>query len=133
VPIPAWVARFNRRVTNPVLRPLAVRLPSFGIVIHRGRISGRQYRTPVNVFRRGGEWVIALTYGPRTDWVENVLAAGGCRLIHRRRRVELSDPRIVALEEARTSIPGWVRTVLRALGVDQGLMLTTRPRDAIRS
>jgi deazaflavin-dependent oxidoreductase (nitroreductase family) len=133
VPIPGWVARFNRRVANPILGPLAERLPSFGIVIHRGRVSGRQYRTPVNVFRQGSQYVIALTYGSHTDWVENVLAAGGCRLVHRRRPVDLADPRIVALGRHGEAIPGWVQGVLRTLNVDQGMVLTTRPRDATRS
>jgi deazaflavin-dependent oxidoreductase (nitroreductase family) len=133
VPIPGWVARFNRRVTNPVLRPLAGRLPFFGIVIHRGRNSGREYRTPVNVFPNRDQWMIALTYGPNTDWVENVLAAGGCRLGHRGRTVDLAEPRIVPVDQDGGAIPGWVRTVLRGMGVDQGMLLTTRPRDATRS
>jgi deazaflavin-dependent oxidoreductase (nitroreductase family) len=133
VPIPGWVARFNRRVANPILRPLAGRLPAFGILIHRGRISGREYRTPVNVFPNGNEWVIALTYGPDTDWVENVLAAGACRLIHRGRHVDLAVPRIVPIDQVGGAIPVWVKTVLRALRVDRGMLLTTRRRDATRS
>ena len=72
--IPRAVARFNARVTNRVTRPLAGRLPGFGIVSHVGRRSGRIYRTPVNVFR-DGDHVIALTYGAESDWVKNVIAA----------------------------------------------------------
>jgi deazaflavin-dependent oxidoreductase (nitroreductase family) len=69
----AW---FNRHVTNRITRPLARSLPGFGVVEHAGRRSGRQYRTPVNVFRAGPSYVIALTYGVESDWVQNVLAAG---------------------------------------------------------
>ena len=44
---------------------LARWLPGFGVVEHAGRRSGRRYRTPVNVFRPGASYVIALTYGVR--------------------------------------------------------------------
>ncbi len=71
------VARFNKRVTNKVLWPVVRRLPGFARVVHAGRNSGREYRTPVLVFSKPGDFVMALTYGPNTDWVRNVLAAGG--------------------------------------------------------
>src|SRR5689334_2336121 len=71
------IAHFNRAVTNRVTRPLATRLPRLGIVVHRGRRTGVEYRTPVNVFRTPGGFNIALTYGRDADWVRNVMAAGG--------------------------------------------------------
>ena len=80
MPLPRSIARVNRRVTNRLLGGLAQRLPGFGVVVHTGRRSRRQYRTPVNVFRRGDRYIIALTYGSNADWVRNVLANGGCTL-----------------------------------------------------
>src|SRR6266498_1317049 len=71
MPLPRSVTRFNRTILNRVLSPAAARLPAFGIVIHRGRKSGRSYRTPVNIFRQRDGYVIALTYGVG-DWVRNV-------------------------------------------------------------
>jgi deazaflavin-dependent oxidoreductase (nitroreductase family) len=82
-------AHFNRRVTNRLTRPLARRLPGFGVVVHRGRKSGRRFETPVNVFNAQGGYLIALTYGTESDWVKNVLATGGCELITRGRRRQL--------------------------------------------
>jgi deazaflavin-dependent oxidoreductase (nitroreductase family) len=80
---------------NPLLLRVAGRLPGFAIVSHVGRKSGHGYRTPVNVFRTDdGGYIIALTYGPESDWVKNALAAGSCELLTRGRRVRLSDPRI---------------------------------------
>jgi hypothetical protein len=70
------VARFNRAVTNPIQLQYAWLLPPWAVILHRGRRSGRLYRTPVNVFPRPGGCVVALTYGPQSDWVRNVLAAG---------------------------------------------------------
>ena len=83
------MARFNRQVLNHLMRPLARHLPGFGVVIHRGRRSGRIYETPVNVFRRGDGYVVALTYGAGADWVRNVLTAGVCDLITHGRRMRV--------------------------------------------
>ena len=126
VPLPGWLARLNRRVTNPALRPLAGRLPAFGIVLHRGRRTGRVYRTPVNAFPHEDGFLIALTYGRDVDWVKNVVTEGGCRLIHRGRGVDLIDPRILPLQEVTGSIPGWIRSILRTLGVSEVLHLRAR-------
>ncbi len=90
MPLPRSVARFNRYVTNRILGPLAPYLPGFGVVVHRGRKTHRQYRTPVNVFRRRGGYVIALTYGPEAEWVRNVIAQGGCVLDTRGHTLRLS-------------------------------------------
>jgi deazaflavin-dependent oxidoreductase (nitroreductase family) len=123
VPAPRWLARFNRRGTNRVLGPLAPYLPGFGMVVHRGRKSGRSYRTPVNVFRRPGGYTIALTYGPESEWVRNVLAADGCTLETRGRRVALAHPRLVH-DPQRRAMPVPVRLMLALMGVDDFLDLT---------
>jgi deazaflavin-dependent oxidoreductase (nitroreductase family) len=127
MPLPGWLARFNRRVTNPALRPVAGSLPYFGVVHHRGRGTGRVHRTPVNVFPHGSRFVIALTYGADVDWVKNVLAAGGCRLVHRGRTVDLVGPTIRPLRDEAPAIPAPIRTLLRALGVDEVLLLERVP------
>ena len=85
MPLPDRLATFNRSVTNRIVRTFAGHLPWFAIVVHRGRKSGRIYRTPVNAFGIDDGFVIALTYGPDRDWVKNVLAAGRCGLIVRGR------------------------------------------------
>jgi F420H(2)-dependent quinone reductase len=73
----SWVAAFNLAVTNRITSRSAARLPGFGILTHVGRKSGRVYRTPVNVFRTPEGFLIALTYGRESEWVRNVVAAGG--------------------------------------------------------
>jgi deazaflavin-dependent oxidoreductase (nitroreductase family) len=123
MPLSRSVARFNRRVTNRLLGPLAARLPGFGVLVHTGRKTRRRYRTPVNVFRRPGGYVVALTYGPETDWVRNVLAAGGCTLETRGRRLRLTRPRLFR-DEQRGGVPAPVRVVLGLNGVADFLDLT---------
>jgi deazaflavin-dependent oxidoreductase (nitroreductase family) len=94
LPAPRSIARFNRRFTNRLFLRVAGYLPGFAIVRHVGRKSRRTYLTPVNAFRTDSGYIIALTYGPESDWVKNVLAAGSCELQTKGRWVRLSDPRI---------------------------------------
>jgi deazaflavin-dependent oxidoreductase (nitroreductase family) len=121
VVIPRRVARINRVVSNRVLGPLVRVLPGFGIVVHRGRRRGREYRTPVNVFRAPDGYVVALTYGVG-DWTRNVLAAGGCEIEIRRHTVRLTDPRLVR-DPSRRAAPAAVRPILAAIGVTEFLHL----------
>jgi deazaflavin-dependent oxidoreductase (nitroreductase family) len=123
MPLPRAVARINRRVTNRLLTGLATRLPGFGVVVHTGRRSRRQYRTPVNLFRRGERFTIALTYGINADWVRNVLAEGGCTLETRGRTLRLSRPRLFH-DESRYAVPAPVRLVLGIVKVSDFLELT---------
>jgi len=116
------MAHFNRRVTNHVTRPLARRLPGFGVVIHAGRKSKQLHQTPVNVFRYNDGYLIALTYGVESDWVKNVLTAGGCELITRGRRRRLISPQILH-DEQRGPAPTVVRPMLRLLRVTDFLHL----------
>lgn len=120
------LARFNRRVTNRMTQLFAGRLPGFAILIHTGRRSGQTYRTPINAFRDGNDYIIALTYGAETDWVRNVEAAGGCELVTRGRRVRLTNPRIVT-DPSRRWAPLPVRLVLGIIGASQYLRLTRMP------
>ncbi|MGW6377500.1 nitroreductase family deazaflavin-dependent oxidoreductase [Rhodococcus sp. NPDC055112] len=117
MPLPRRLAEFNKVVTNRVSRIVAGWLPGCAIVLHRGRRSGRLYRTPVNVFRRGDGYRFALTYGPDSDWVRNVLAAGHVDITTRGRLVSLTDPRLVTDPSADWA-PRGVRFVLRRVGAD---------------
>lgn len=50
------------------------------MIEHRGRSSGRLYRTVVEVVGRpdtaGEEWLVVSGFGPRTDWYRNLRAGG---------------------------------------------------------
>jgi deazaflavin-dependent oxidoreductase (nitroreductase family) len=119
---PRGLARFNRHVTNRVFGTIAPVAPGFGMLVHTGRKSGRTFRTPVNIFRTDGGYVVALTYGPQSDWVRNVLAAGGCDVTMRGRTVHLTEPEIVH-DPQRHLMPAFARPILGALGVDDFLVL----------
>ena len=119
------LARFNRRAPNPIVRSFAGRrLSPVAIVINRGRTSGRRYRTPVMAFAIDDGYVISLPYGADRDWVRNVLAAGSCTLERGGRRVELTDPRVLAGSEGMAMLPAPVRAALRPLRVTRVLRLS---------
>ncbi|MGI8586105.1 MAG: nitroreductase family deazaflavin-dependent oxidoreductase [Chloroflexia bacterium] len=123
MPIPHSIARFNKVVTNRLTGRIAKYLPGFGVIRHTGRKSHREYRTPVNVFRRPPGYVVALTYGPDADWVRNVLASGGCLLETRGRTVRLTQPHLFH-DERRRSMPAPVRLILGLSNVSDFLELT---------
>ncbi|GAA5173079.1 nitroreductase family deazaflavin-dependent oxidoreductase [Amycolatopsis dongchuanensis] len=120
--LPKGLARFNRVVTNRLLGPLAGRGGPLARVVHRGRRSGREYRTPVGVFPTPTGYAIPLTYGPDTDWVRNVLAAGACELEIGGGVVKLTNPRVVR-DERRTVAPAAQRFFLALTGMTEFLYL----------
>ncbi len=110
------IARFNRRVANPVAVHLAGLLPGTGIVVHVGRRSRNVYRTPVLVFRTKDGFRLALIYGRDSEWVKNALAHGAVRLITRRREYELSEPEVVT-DPHRQHVPLLQRSFLALMRV----------------
>lgn len=117
MPIPDRMRQVNKVALNKLTKPLARWLPGLGVVVHRGRRSGKAFQTPVNVFPRpGGRYVLALTYGADTDWVKNVLATGGCELLTRGKRIKLTAPRLFH-DETRQEIRVLERLILGRLHV----------------
>lgn len=123
MPAPRWLAHLNKRITNRILGLLVARVPPFVGVEHVGRRSGRRYETVVWAFRAPHGWVVALTYGSRSDWVRNVLAAGRARVRHVGGTDESTSPRLVRGAEAAALLPPSLRTPLRWLCVDEALVL----------
>jgi len=122
MPIPIAITSFNKKVTNRVTAPFAGHLPGFAVVSHCGRSSGHLYRTPVNVFRRGHDFVFVMTYGPNVDWIRNVEAAMECDITTRGRLVHLVQPHRFR-DPARRSVPGPVRLILEIIDVDEFMVM----------
>jgi deazaflavin-dependent oxidoreductase (nitroreductase family) len=96
------------------------------IVVHRGRTSGRCYRTPVIAFRLDDGYAISLPYGAHREWVRNVLAAGSCTLEQGGKRIELTNPGVLVGSEAMAMLPAAVSAALRLLHITRVLRLSTR-------
>jgi deazaflavin-dependent oxidoreductase (nitroreductase family) len=127
-----WRLRhFATHFVNPVTRLFAGRAPGFGVLTYRGRTSGRVYNTPVNVFRRDGDYIFVLTYGSDTDWVKNVLAAGECRILTRGRNVKLTRPEVI-VDPTRSLVPAPVRFIGRLGNVTEFLRMRPEPAQGQR-
>jgi deazaflavin-dependent oxidoreductase (nitroreductase family) len=122
-----WLAKINIAFTNRITSLFAGWLRGFGILTHVGRKSGKVYRTPINVFRTPTGFVIALTYSSESEWVKNVLAAGGCELKTVGKNYSLSAPKVVR-DRTRRRFPIPVRLVLTVVGAEEYMELSTVSR-----
>ncbi len=57
--VPRAVAKFNRRITNPLALSLGGWAPLQGTLEHVGRKSGKRYRTPLNIFETDDGYLAA--------------------------------------------------------------------------
>src|SRR5262245_8098182 len=124
---PYFMRRVNRVFTNPVLGTVAWIVPPLAIVHHKGRKSGRAYKSPVVAIGSNRGYVIPMTYGRDVDWARNLVAAGGGELERMGRRMRLTKPRIVGFEKAASHLPAAVRPLFRAANLP-GFVLTDVPR-----
>ncbi|MEJ7839913.1 MAG: nitroreductase family deazaflavin-dependent oxidoreductase, partial [Thermomicrobiales bacterium] len=128
MPFSQWIAKSNRYIANPVLGLLAGKIGPLAVLEHTGRRSGKRRTIPIMAFRKTDGVVIALTYGPKTDWVRNVLAAGSTAITVRQQRYELNDPVLFEAEPASVGLPAPVVFFLKQLGVRDFLRLTDTSR-----
>lgn len=122
--LPQRLARFNRHVTNPIQRMWAGWAPSFGILEHVGRRSGKPYRTPLTVFSTDNGVAIMLTYGPERDWLKNITAAGTAKVRRHGKTFTVTQPRVVSREEAAAHVTGFGRRAFGRLPFEQAVLLT---------
>jgi len=128
---PVWFENLQVKYLNSALKPIARYLPGTGTIEHRGRKSGKSYKTIVTAYRKGNVLAIALAHG-KTDWVKNVLAAGGCELRTRGRVVHLIEPCLFH-DETRHHIRPLERQVLGVMGVADFLSLKIAPASPPRA
>jgi deazaflavin-dependent oxidoreductase (nitroreductase family) len=113
---------FDRKGTRWALQALS---PATVIVlVHRGRKSGRQYKTPVEILHRDrerDEIIVSPMFGRHSDWYRNVVA-GGLVEVHIRgekRQVEWREldeaERRAAINGYREAHPLYSRMILRML------------------
>jgi deazaflavin-dependent oxidoreductase (nitroreductase family) len=117
--LPQRLARFNRHVTNPIQRMWAGWAPSYGILEHVGRKSGKPYRTPLTVFNANvdGKPAVAILS-------KNLNAAGGGKMRRHGKTFSVTDPQTVTKEEAATHVTGAAHRVFGRLPFEQAVLLT---------
>ncbi|MGA8547577.1 MAG: nitroreductase family deazaflavin-dependent oxidoreductase [Mycobacterium sp.] len=113
---PPAVHRAQVKYINPVVKKVARFLPSFAVIEHRGRKSGKPYETVVNTHRKGNTLAVILGHG-KADWVRNVLAAGEADMHLFRRDVHIVNPRVVQAGTDDPAIPPLARRAAHRMGV----------------
>lgn len=123
-PVQDAIRRMNRAVTNPrVLATAGQPGAPASVVHHVGRRSGAAYQTPVVAVPADGGFAVALPYGPRADWVRNVLTAGSATLDHEGARIPVTDPELVRADVANPLFPRKEQLLHRLYGVDDFLLV----------
>jgi deazaflavin-dependent oxidoreductase (nitroreductase family) len=110
------------------LNRLTVRLAAtgfgpFSLVRHVGRSSGKSYETPLILAAVPEGFVAELTYGAKVDWYRNVVAAGGCVVVHRGRAHRISAIEVCTADRGRSAFRPPFRQILRATGRTQFRLL----------
>jgi len=98
--VPRTVAKFNRRITNPLAVRFGRWAPLNGTLEHVGRKSGKTYQTPLNIFETADGFVIPIGYGLESHWVQNALAGGPLTVHKAGRTIPVVDARIVSKADA---------------------------------
>lgn len=118
MPLPGALAKFNRLVSNKAMRPLARRMPGFGVLRHTGRVTGKTYQTPLNVWERDNRLVVALTYGADVDWLANARASDSSMIVQDK-DISVGRPTVVDAQVGMTAMPAGVRPILWLLSVEE--------------
>lgn len=121
MPMPLWWGRINKRVFNP----RAARSGKWQVIHHVGRSSGTEYATPLEAIAVDGGYLMTLVYGSKSDWVQNVLAAGKAELEVDGRLVELADPELIDTDEAFRRLPSGTKRPPKLLKIDEFLAMRT--------
>lgn len=126
------------RLLTRAMRPLALRSAgkegsSTSVVRHAGRRSGRTYETPVIAVRHGDSFLIALPYGPRTDWLKNVLDRGSATIVTNGRAYQVDRPEVIPMAEATAWFGPREQRMHRQFHVDAALQVRQRPETSPRA
>jgi deazaflavin-dependent oxidoreductase (nitroreductase family) len=115
---------FNKHVTNKIMRYICGRkFGHFAILTHFGRKSGKAYRIPIIAEPVENGFVIALTYGLKVDWYDNVKAKGSCSLYWKKREYSLINPELVDKATGLMTFPPIIQTGLKRAGTEYFLKL----------
>jgi len=114
--------RLQRAILNPRQMRSAGSPGAYASVIrHRGRTSGRPYETPVGVVATDDGFLIALMYGSRTNWLQNVLASGSATIVHEGQTFAVDQPEIIPMQAVAARFTSSDQQGFRVLRVDQAL------------
>ena|SRR5438552_669420 len=120
--------RSAARLINPLVLWLAGTrfFPLYGVIEHRGRRSGKAYRTPVVVRPTSDGFIVPMPWGESTDWYRNVRTAGECVICWKGRDYALVQPELIDPAAARASFGAFEQAIMTRLGIEHYLRLRHR-------
>ncbi|MBS9534297.1 nitroreductase family deazaflavin-dependent oxidoreductase [Mycobacterium sp. M1] len=113
---PDWLDGIQNKYVSPLVKRFQRYIPTFTVIEHKGRKSGKPYKTVVHGYTKGSSFAVMLGHG-KADWVRNVLAAGGADVHLFRRSVHITNPRIVPIGGDVSNLPLIVRLAARRVGI----------------
>ena len=97
----------------------------FSLIRHIGRKTGRIYETPVILAKAPEGFIAELTYGKDVNWYRNVIAAGGCAVVHHRVEYRITHIEPCSAERGRSAYPAPFNLILKAAGRNEFRLLRT--------
>jgi len=130
-PVVDLVRRMNRVALNPEqLKTAGTPGASAGVLRHTGRVSGTVYETPLGIMPIDDGFVIALVYGPRTEWLKNVLASGTATIVYEGTTYEVDQPEVVPVDEVADAFSPMDQLLHRVFAVESVLRVRRPDRAA---
>lgn len=122
------VLRRIARLGSPLSVHLAGRrfVTIWAVIYYRGRRSGKEYATPIAIGVTPDSFVIPMPFAG-AQWVQNVIAAGECRIRWNGREHIATEPEIIAAPEAAKAFGPIVRRVVPVVGIQRFLRLRRAP------
>jgi deazaflavin-dependent oxidoreductase (nitroreductase family) len=124
------VRRSGRAMKPLVLRSAGRTGAPTSVVEHTGRNTGSPYETPVVAAPIADGFVVALPYGPNTDWLKNVVAAGRATIRFDGHPHAVDLPEVVPMEEVATDFAPREQRMHRQFNVRDALRVRTVSIDA---
>ena len=117
------VRRSGRATKGFVLPSAGTPGAAVSVVRHVGRTTAQPYETPVQAIATDDGFVIALPYGPNTDWLKNVLASGSATIAHDGNTHRVDRPEIIPMSVAAPRFSPKDQRTHRLFHVDQCLLV----------
>ncbi|HUE68680.1 MAG TPA: hypothetical protein VMP38_10890 [Candidatus Acidoferrum sp.] len=123
------VVRFAAGLVNPLTLLVAGRrwMPIVGVLIHRGRASGRVYSTPLGMRHLGDSFVMPLTFSESAAWYRNLRATGWGVVRYMGREYTLVSPEVIDYAAAAPAFPRYELLQFRIIGINEYLRMRQAP------
>lgn len=97
--------------------------PLYGVLEHRGRRSGKIFRTPVVVNRISDGFIVPMPWGQATDWFRNLTAAGEGTIRWKGRDYPVVQPEVIDVADAKPYFSATQQVGMKRFHIEQCVKL----------